>query len=66
MTWTKQSKNTSSWVNNVKNSSILDDNVEFLLKQDECYLLLQSLGKIVLSQSTGYKHKNNWENQIKH
>jgi len=61
-----QEKHTSTITNLSKNSSTLNDNVEFLLKEDEYFLLLESGGKIVLNQSTNYKHQKTINNLTKH
>jgi len=61
-----QEKHISSATNQAKHSSSPDDNIEFLLKEDSFCLLLESGGKIVLNQSTNYKHKKSGINLTKH
>jgi len=51
--------------NQTKNSSTIDDGVDFLLKEDEFFLLLETGDKIVLNQSTNAKSHSDWDNQNK-
>jgi len=66
MAFSNQTKNTSSFGNQSKNTSTIDDGVDFLLKEDEFFLLLETGGKIVLNQSTNAKEHSTYTNQTKH
>ena len=63
---TNQSKTVSTFSGQSMSSSIFDDGVEFLLKEDSFFLLLESGGKIVLDQSSNYARQSKYNNQIKH
>ena len=66
MSFSNQSKSSSSFSGQSKNSSTIDDGVDFLLKEDEFFLLLETGGKIVLNQSTNAKSSSSWTNLTKH
>jgi len=65
MAWSNQTKTASAFSAQSKTLSTFDDGVDFLLKEDTFFLLLESGGKIVLNQSTNYKHRSVYSNQTK-
>jgi len=66
MSWSNQAKSSSSFSNQSKNSSSFDDGVDFLLKEDTYFLLLEDGYKIVLDQSPNAKHNPTFTNLTKH
>ena len=66
MSFSNQSKSSSSFSGQSKNTSTIDDGVDFLLKEDTYFLLLETGKKIVLQQSTNYKDHCTYTNQTKH
>jgi hypothetical protein len=66
MTWTNQTKHSSSFTNETKHSSSFDNGVWYLLQEIGDYLLQESGGKIVLQKSWNFKTPITWTNQTKH
>ena len=65
MTWTNQSKNTSSFNNQSKNASIWDmEGTDLLLLENGYRLLLETGFSIVLEQSGSIS--STWINEAKH
>lgn len=64
-TWSNTSKNSAAFTPPSKNATTFDDGVDFMLKEDLAFLLLENGGKIVLDQSTNAKHNPIFSNPSK-
>jgi len=65
MSWTEQSKTTSSFTNQTKHSATFDVGLYYLLQEIGDYLLQENGGKIVLQESFGFLTPTTWTNQSK-
>lgn len=54
-----------SWSNQSKTATTFDDGLDYLLKQDSGFLLLESGYKILLDQSPNAKFSPTWTDQSK-
>jgi len=66
MSWTNQTKNSTSFSNATKHTAGASWNIKgYMLKEDAFYLLKEDGGKIVLNWGTA-KGSNSWTNLAKH
>ena len=65
MTWTNQTKHSSSFTNETKNSVVFDHGTWYLLQENGDFLLQENGGKIVLNQSWNFKEPITWTKQTK-
>lgn len=65
MSWTFDTKPSSSYTNDSKQATTWSDGVGHLLTQALGFLLLENGGKIILDQSFNNKPSNTWTNQAK-
>jgi len=66
MVWTNESKHTSTFTGESKNTSSWDLGAWYLLQELGDYLLQENGDKIVLDQSWNFKNAITWTNQTKH
>jgi len=65
MTWTPQSKHTSSFTGQSKNTSVWDKGIGYLLQEISDYILQENGGRIILSQSWAVLNQTDWTLQSK-
>ena len=65
MSWTNDTKASSTFTNDTKQTTTWSDGIGFLLTQALGFLLLENGGKIILDQSFNNKPDNIWTNQAK-
>ncbi len=66
MTWTPETKHTSTFTGQTKNTSTWDQGVWYLLQEIGNYILQENGDKLVLNQSWNFKNPITWTVQTKH
>jgi hypothetical protein len=64
--WTPETKHTSSFTGQNKNTGTWDKGLGHLLQELDAYILQENGGKIVLQESWNFVNPSTWTGQTKH
>jgi hypothetical protein len=65
-TWTPETKHSSSFTPQTKNSATWDKGLGYLLQELSAYILQENGGKIVLQESWNFVNPITWTEETKH